>query len=247
MPQQKSKAKYLTKRAWEFVSSLLFPPRCAFCGKIMNPNEKHGICEDCENSLPRPSGRLCMRCSGELRSEFSLPICHTCLSRKYVFKKNFVPLLYKGDVREALIKMKFNNDPSLCTAFAYLIFRNIVEQDALTEMDFVTFVPISSARMREREYNQSELIARILAELLGKECIPTLVRKDDSLRQSELSLAQRYENAKRSFAPISDLKLGGNALLVDDIYTTGATCAACSILLIKMGCESVSIATASIR
>ena len=106
--------------------------------------------------------------------------------------------------------------------------------------DFVTSVPISEKRMRERGYNQSELLARRICEIGGMEYEGTLRRIKDRIPQNRLNYEQRQRNVKGAFAVIDDVKIAGkNILLVDDIFTTGATMDECARILSKAGASSV--------
>ena len=135
--------------------------------------------------------------------------------------------------------MKFYNKESFCRSYAYLI-ANSIASEGFPSIDFVTFIPLSPERLKERGYNQAELIARFCAEILNLPVIDSLYRINGTPKQSGLSLPERRKNAKKSFF-CKDLTLKGNALLIDDIYTTGSTLNYASSLLLKMGCDKVYI------
>ena len=110
------------------------------------------------------------------------------------------------------------------------------------EADLVVPVPLSVGRQRERGYNQSELIARELADLgtLPAPVTNALIRHRDTRPQVELQRAERLTNVRGAFdCPQPDLVAGHRVLLIDDVSTTGATLEACAVPLIAAGATRV--------
>ena len=118
----------------ESLASLLFPPRCAFCGK---PGV-HGVCSECEKALP---------------------YCKTPLHERAEIGACLAPLKYEGIVREALLNYKFHAGQSRCTGFGDVLAQAAAEHFG-GQFDLVTFVPVSKKRRKERGYDQSYLLAR---------------------------------------------------------------------------------------
>ena len=174
-----------------------------------------------------------------------MPVCYTCRKFKHPYAGSFTPLLYEGDVRKALVSLKFYNKESFCRSFSYLICNNII-QKGFPDIDFITYVPLSPKGFKTRGFNQSEVMANMCGKILSLPVKDTLYRIDGTPKQSTLSLAERRKNAKRSFFA-KDIKLSGTALLIDDIYTTGSTMSHCASLLLKMGCSKVYIATVALK
>jgi ComF family protein len=113
------------------------------------------------------------------------------------------------------------------------------------EVDYIIGIPISSGRMKERGYNQTELIAKELGRILSVEYLPNaLVKIKETEHQINLSKIERKNNVKDSFkfADKYDVK-GKRVLLVDDIFTTGATVNECSKVLKKANAKKVIVAT----
>ena len=227
----------------EKLLSFLYPKKCAFCKKVMDHGSKMYICKSCLEKLPRVKAPYCARCGRPL-GEFSRSVCNSCLKNHHVFSGSFTPLVYTDFVRKAILSMKFYSAAHISRALAFLIAECVISRNEAYP-DFVTYVPLSEKRLHERGYDQSYLIARFLAETLGLPIFSTLTHKDGFAKQSTLSHSARRENAKKSFVP-KDIKLSGKALLVDDVYTTGATIDTCARHLLSTGCEEVYIATAAI-
>lgn len=174
-----------------------------------------------------------------------MPVCVVCRKYKHAFYGSFTPLLYKDNVRKAIIGMKFHDKESFCHSFAYLITNEILKK-GFPDLDFITYVPLSKDRFARRGFNQSELIAAECGKILNLPVRETLDRVNSTPRQSSLPLRERRENAKKSFKG-KNIKLKGTALLIDDVYTTGSTMSHCSSLLIKMGCSRVYIAAVALN
>ena len=141
--------------------------------------------------------------------------------------------------------MKFKNKESFTRSYSFLITENIVSSD-YPDFDFITYIPLSPSSYKKRGYNQSGLIASWCSDFLNIPVVETLKRIDGTPKQSRLSFFERRKNVRKSFFPL-DKKLSGTVLLIDDIYTTGATLDYCSSLLLKMGCDKVYIAAVALK
>lgn len=228
------------------ILNFFFPPKCAFCGGVLSGKAR--ICEKCLADLPYTrSFKCCERCGIPLPGEFSYRLCRRCFPIKRPSAEHvFVPLIYTGAAKRAMVKFKYYRHPSYAEAFAALIAEKLLSYEKPCSFDFITFVPQNKTTRFVRGYNQSELIARKLSAILSVPCEPCLLRKDDTVRNATLNAAQRHKNVRLSYFA-ADKKLCGTALLVDDVLTTGATAFYCASLLRKMGCKSVYCAAALIR
>ena len=224
------------------ILDLLFPPKCPFCGKILE--SKKPVCDKCEDTLPFIDEKACRIC-GRPIEETSHEICSMCRNEKIYFEHAFIPLVYKAKAKDAILALK-SSHPYYAKGFAYLVANKIISSGHYSPFDMITFVPQNRKSFRRRGYNQAELIAKELAKFLALPCKSTLRRTDDGLPQHTLNIAQRRENVKKCFFPTNE-KFSGTVLLVDDIYTTGATANHCAKLLCKMGFDRVYLATALIR
>ncbi len=224
------------------VLDFFFPPSCPFCGKLLKSAVP--VCEECLSTLPFVPESCCSVCSRPIE-EYSHHICANCKNEKIYFEHSFVPLIYKDATRECVIELKTKH-PYYAKGIAYLLADKILASEYYTKFDCITFIPQSPKGKFERGYNQAKLIADDLSKLLKVPCEPLLVRTNDGEDQHTLNAAARKKNVRKCFFPM-DKKGGGTALLVDDIYTTGATANYCSYLLRKMGFSKVYIAVSMIR
>lgn len=224
---------------------LLFPYKCPFCGEILK--DKSPICEACTEKLPYTKKyKCCSICSRPLAGEFSMPVCNECNRKKRNFVHGFAPVIYSDFSRRAVTRFKYYRHPSYARAFAFLIAEKILAYRGDYSFDFVTFVPQNSRTALIRGYNQSELLARETAKLLHLPCKGTLIRTNDGQRQATLNRAERLKNVRKCYREGKE-KLSGNALLIDDVFTTGATVDYCAYLLKKQGCSKVYASCAFVR
>lgn len=208
------------RRVWEGLLNLLFPPKCPFCGRVL---DRPGICRACGEALPRFSDEETVRL---LRG--GLP----CAS----------PLRYEGLVRQGILGFKFRGNSAAAEPFGELLARCAAERFP-GAFDTVTWAPVSRRRLRKRGYDQAELLARAACRLWGVRPERLLEKHRDTPAQSGLDSAQaRWENVREVYRA-SQSAAGRRILLVDDICTTGATLLACADALQKAGAESVICCT----
>lgn len=224
------------------ILDLLFPPKCPFCGKILTG--KAPVCHSCMSSLPFIKGKSCKIC-GRPVEETSHIICASCRFNKTYFEHAFIPLIYKEKAKDAILALKAGH-PYYAKGIAYVLADKIINSPLYTNFDVITFVPQGKRAFKKRGYNQAELLAMELSKILNIPCIPTLRKTTDGKPQHTLNLSERRENVKKCFFATEN-SYSGTALLVDDIYTTGATSNYCAKLLRKMGFERVYLAISMIR
>ncbi len=204
---------------------LLFPPRCAFCGRV----GVHGVCAACERSLPR---------------------METALREGAGFGRCAVPLRYEGAVRTALLRFKFHGVRSAAEGLGALLAQCAAEELG-GQFDVVTWAPVSDKRRRERGYDQAYLLARQAAKAWGAEPVAMLRKRRDNAQQSGLDAAARRGNVIGVYEAAEREKVeNARILLVDDIITTGATLGECARVLKEAGAQSVvcaCVASASVE
>ena len=194
---------------------LLFPPKCPFCGKIL---DAPGICPACASALPWvPDGDIVQ----------DLPGGVPCAA----------PLRYEDAVRQGLLRFKFQGRSAAARPLGELIAQCAAEHFS-GEFDTVAWVPVSRKRLRQRGYDQAELLARSACRLWGVQPENLLEKQRDNPAQSGLeSAAARRENVAGVYQARN--AAGKRVLLIDDICTTGSTLAACAQALTEAGAERV--------
>ena len=205
---------------WTGALDLLFPAKCPFCQSILD-EPRAILCPDCQTTLPWLLGR-----EGETGVDFAAG----CVS----------PLAYRDRVSAAVRRFKFSRVRSYGAPFGTLMAQCV--QDHLPEpVDALTWAPLSRKRMRERGFDQSELLARAVGEGLSLPVLPTLEKVRHTGPQSDLTEASaRRANALGAYRlrPEADVR-GKRLLLVDDVVTSGATLSECTRVLLEGGAEKV--------
>ena len=163
-------------------------------------------------------------------------ICGQCLKKTPPFSKVIPYGLYEGVLAEAINQFKFYGLNRLSRPLGMLLIHLDIPR-----ADGIVPVPLSIKRLRERGFNQSLLIARVVSKMTG---IPlfmdTLVKKKDTLPQIGLSAKERLLNLKNAFTVEENIR-DRRLLLIDDVMTTGATVRECSKQLIKAGAKEVIV------
>jgi ComF family protein len=204
-------------RLGERLLDLLYPPKCAFCRKLVSDGRM--LCPDCESRLPVPEKEK------QSRKISGLAVCLS-------------PLYYTGDVRQSLHRYKFQGAAAYYRIYAELMAA-CVREHGLTA-DLVTWVPLSRKRLRRRGYDQARLLAEEVAGRLALPCEQTLEKIRNNPAQSGTSGAEeRQKNVLGVYRAVTSFA-GEHVLLVDDIVTTGATLSEAAKELLNAGAEQVS-------
>lgn len=206
-------------RLLESLLELLYPPRCAFCRKLLPAGA--GVCRDCQKSLPYTQG---------VSQEQRFPYVPRCIS----------PMYYDGAVRESILRYKFHGLACYGKVYGEIMAKCIDEKQI--SCDIITWVPLSRRRKRSRGYDQAQLIARQISGILGLDCVPCLKKLRNNPAQSGTGSAKkRRENVEGIYAPLCPEQIQGkHILLVDDVVTTGATLSQCAKVLTKAGAAKVT-------
>lgn len=179
---------------------------------------RHGICPQCQESM-------------------GLGPIQVSDSKAYLDGVHAI-MEYRDLTRRLVWRMKFKEEAYLARIFAGFM-GDLLEGDLdLREGASITYIPMARRKKAKRGYNQGEEIAKALAKNTGLDLIHALEKTREGKDQIGLSSRERFENVKSSFAPLMDLR-GKKILLVDDIYTTGATLTEAARTLKKAGALEV--------
>ncbi len=205
------------------IMELLFPPKCAFCRKVLKTREQ-GMCAKCSAGISRT------RNGGSQNGDFF----SLCVS----------PLYYEDSVRRSLLRFKFNDATAYAGLYGQLI-ADCVRDNLQGRYDIITWVPLSRQRRKKRGYDQAMLLAMSTALNLDDVAVELLIKHTDVPAQSGLKSAEkRRANISGVYtAADEELVRGKRVLLIDDIITTGATLSECSKTLRLFGAADVVCAT----
>ncbi len=157
------------------------------------------------------------------------------------------PFLYEGKVRQAIKQFKFSGQRLFGKLFGEMLYEELKVHSWICDYDFIIPVPLHPERLLERGYNQSEIIAEVISERFGIPIVnDALFRIRNTERQSVLNGRARIENVKGAFLAFEKTVRNKRILLIDDIYTMGATAGACADSLKDAGASEVAVITLSI-
>lgn len=217
---------------------LIYPKRCYVCGS----DSKESICSTCVSSFYFIDSPVCQKCGKPTTIE--VDECRECRDKSIHFSTARSTAFYEGNLREAIHKFKYDNGKSLGDVFAKLSYKILKEEKKFFNIDMVTYVPLGRKKELERGYNQSKLIAESISSLISKPCVSILVRVRETEDQNKLDMEKRHTNVKNVFLVSKKINIKRKRiLLIDDVYTTGATVNECSKMLKAAGAEEVRVLT----
>jgi ComF family protein len=220
----------------------LFPPRCIRCRRVGT-----WLCAECLDQIPRVEPPFCSRCGAAVAVG---ELCNRCRTSPLRIECMRSAVYFEGALREAIHQLKYYGRAVLAGPLGDLMatywLQNPMPADVLVP------VPLHTARLRERGYNQAALLAREMSRQVGLAVDEqTLIRQRATAPQVELDAAQRRENVHDAFHCVGSGLAGKRVLLIDDVCTTGATLEACAIALYDegeaRGVQALTLARAGYR
>ena len=205
----------------DWVLDLLFPPKCPFCGRLLEKGEL--LCPDCQRGLPWLEGR-----AGETEVELTAG----CVSA----------LRYEDKVRSAIHGYKFDGRSARSVAFGAMTAQAVGDHGITA--DLVSWPSLSKKRLRQRGYDQAELLAREVGRRLGLSVLRTVDNRERPAPSGIQGEAAPRANLLGAYVPVEPGNFEGRiVLLVDDVVTSGATLAECAKTLRLAGAERIFCAT----
>jgi ComF family protein len=227
---------------------LLFPPTCVTCGHMGT-----AFCDACAQRVEAVTAPLCARCGRQTPA--ATQRCAFCEAEEsWPLTKVRSAALHTSPLREAIHALKYEARPDVAPALArYLVVTHRLTDwaapaapidaasfiDAVGFIDAVVPVPLHAQRLAERGYNQSELLADAFCKMLGLDCRPGWIERRHFTRpQVGLNARERQVNVADAFH-VHPAAAGRRILLIDDVYTTGATLRSCAAAARVAGAERV--------
>ena len=231
----------------EEISEAVFPSNiyCIKCGSLIDRTRLYSLCDSCMKTLHWIGPHTCEKCGKALPDTYKGRLCYDCMMFGHYFSRGFSCLTYGLHERGLILDYKYNGRGYLGGKFGDILYDRIACEDI--SADVIIPVPVGRKRLAKRGYNQAALMAARLSERWG---VPmdedVLFRQKETPLLRSLSPAQRQDALYDAFS-VRDAKKpelkGKCILLVDDIYTTGATVDACSRTLIENGAGDVFVLT----
>ena len=234
------------------LNNILFPNVCLLCQTfIPSQNPTPSLCLNCDNKIQENAPPFCLKCSRQLiiTENEDHTLCPECQKHSYAFDSAWGICVYDETMRRLLHLFKYGQKTSLRHYFKdrILSFLHTYHID-LSDYDRIVPIPLHSVRLRERGYNQSELLAQTLAEQFHLTlCTNNFFRVKNTPYQARLTQKDRWTNIAGAFRIKQTFQFSNNKiLLVDDLMTTGATVSEAARILKQAEAKRVDVLTLAI-
>lgn len=241
----------------ESLFATVFPSRCRLCRTSLTNISRLPVCQPCLADMRPISGGLCSICGERLLSPYPLlsgPAdlqCGWCQRLAPPFSKAVAYGSYDSGLRDLIHLLKYEQVRPAAVVLGKMLAHAIARLEVYGTGSRFTIVPVPlhSRKLRQRGFNQSELIAQEAAKVTpGNDRIKLeagiLRRRRETVSQTGLTRHQRGENIRGAFALLRPERIaGGNVVLVDDVFTTGTTVSECARVLLRAGARKIYVAT----
>lgn len=224
--------------AFRGLLELLYPPSCLACAKVLST--RAAFCETCDTALERLPPACCRTCAEP--GTFPSNKCPRCHLHPAPFSRAWAPFAHEGPVARAIHRFKYEDHPELAEPLA-----DLLAQEARSFLSraptLLVALPLHTRRFHERRYDQTQLLANALAKATGRRApVGLLSRTRETRRQVGLSEAERAGNVAEAFSAAPSVA-GQSLLLIDDVFTTGATTRAAADALLHAGAAHLEVLT----
>jgi ComF family protein len=237
--------RHLLRQGLDALASLAAPAPCRICEETLVTASRVPVCQSCLDRMPRLDEPICARCGrffpSGVPAAVAEPLCQLCRRDIYAFNCARSFAIYERETVKAITLLKYEAVSPLGGWFADRLLELAARHPALQSADAIVPVPLHPARQKERGFNQAELIARPLARKMGKPLRSwLLVRTRPRPDKLRLSRKERWRIVRGAYSTRQGSQVDNlRVLLVDDVFTTGATLDACSRALKQAGAASV--------
>lgn len=214
------------------LADLFYPQYCVACSR----RASDVLCGACYEALPLIGHPFCRRCGAP--TAFDVYGCGECRDRDFSFDGARAPLRYEGAGKELVHALKYKGYLRVVEKVMAPLMANVFDKD---RFDGVIPVPLHRARLARRGFNQAELMARGVAGRINAPHLDKLKVVRGTRDQVELSAEARRANVAGAFGAKGPV--AGKILLIDDVFTTGATLNECAEVLRKAGANEVQALT----
>lgn len=232
--------KGLVKKCREELLDLIYPKTCFGCKSRISPEIEGYICKECLNKLDKLKPPFCITC-GRPIDILDIDKCTDCTGYNYYFTRGYSATLYEGLVKDCLHNFKYNSHTYLGGTLARLMIDFALEYIDPDKIDAILPVPLHWQRFRDRGFNQSAILGKILSKETGVPFMRNGLTRTRVIKpQVELPRSERIGNVLGAFKVTNPKKFSGkHILLIDDVFTTGATLNECSRVLLDSGAKGV--------
>lgn len=239
-------ARSITANWSEAALGFIYPAVCQLCTSRRATAAEGYVCSECYQRVRFIKPPFCERCGLPFEGALTTPFeCSNCREMDLHFSSARSAVIAKDVALEVIHRYKYSRALWFEPFLADLLSRAAADELRAAKSDFIVPVPLHPTKEREREFNQAHRLAARLSRATGIPLQPQWLRRKEPTRtQTLLTRAERAKNVQRAFAPRAGLKLSGERIvLIDDVFTTGATTSACAHVLKAAGAGDVCVWT----
>ena len=221
------------------ISELFYPSgiKCVICGDDLPKESRYQVCKRCELSY---NTKFCQRCGRAMKNMATY--CDRCQNEAVDFDIARAPFVYTGDVKKLVYRLKYGGAKYLAEVLAQFMADTYFE--AQFSADVVTCVPLHPKRQKRRGYNQAKEIAVAFSEITEVPYVDTLARIKATTNLARLNKKERAKEIEGAYALLENANVKGkNIVLIDDVFTSGATTGECCKALKKAKCGKIFVLT----
>jgi ComF family protein len=246
---KKGKGQMVKRWVWDWLNTaagFIYPENCQLCGIARATAREGFVCPQCWQQVRFIRPPFCQSCGlpfdGDITTSFE---CMNCRDMELHFRSARSAVVARTAVLEIIHRYKYQRHFWFEPFLADLLVREALPVLRGERWDFIVPVPLHPGKLREREFNQAERLARRLAVATQIPMNTRLLRRVlPTATQTRLAKHQRAANMRNAFAMRDDVSLdGARVVLVDDVFTTGATTSACAKVLRRAGAGEVCVWT----
>ncbi|MFC1698383.1 double zinc ribbon domain-containing protein [Candidatus Omnitrophota bacterium] len=246
-------------RPWiKSLINLIYPLTCLICGIKLDPLSQKPLCAVCWSKIEYNPAPFCRVCGKPLpacpagspagrpaRHQSQALVCQDCQNSQFYFKQVRSVCKYDGVIKECIHLFKYNHKLSLTKPLGGLLVDFATHNCDMSQIDLILPVPLHSKKLRQRQFNHAQNLAQSLAAAFSKQIQPQLIVKiKPGPDQVSLTRAARSRNIRGAFTIRNNKPVKSkNVLLVDDVFTTGATVNECAKALLDAGAKQVDVLT----
>lgn len=237
----RKKSKIFLRGFFGKACEILYPRRCPVCMQIVTPRGTL-VHRECKTKLLYIREPACKRCGRQI-AQMEKEYCSECVAREFHYTRGYAVWQYEANIQHSLSEFKYHSRKEFADFYVAEAVRLYGDKIKYEKPEVLIPVPIHRTRRAERGFNQAELLARKIGQMLE---IPVdahfLLRTKHTKRLKELDRRERAKMLKDAFVADPARKVNYHSvMLVDDIYTTGSTVDSCAAVLLRADVRKVTV------